>query len=118
MVDLSHVSDQTMLDSIALSRAPIMFSHSNARGLCDHPRNVPDEVLDLIGSEEGKNGGVVQVVFVPKFTDEDEDKATLERVADHIEYIGRKCGRAHVGISSDFGESKSKSLILSISRMM
>jgi membrane dipeptidase len=45
------------------------------------------------------------VVFVPKFTDEDEDKATLERIADHIEYIGQKCGRAHVGISSDFGTS-------------
>lgn len=46
-----------------------------------------------------------QVVFVPKFTDFDETKATLERVADHIDYIGKRCGRAHVGISSDFGES-------------
>jgi membrane dipeptidase len=43
------------------------------------------------------------VVFVPKFTDADEEKATLERVADHIEYIGERCGRSHVGISSDFG---------------
>jgi hypothetical protein len=45
-----------------------------------------------------------QVVFVPKFTDDDEEKATLERVADHIDYIGKRCGRAHVGISSDFGK--------------
>jgi len=46
-----------------------------------------------------------QVVFVPKFTDDEEEKATLERVADHIDYIGKRCGRAHVGISSDFGKS-------------
>ena len=45
------------------------------------------------------------MVFVPTFTDVDEDKATLERVADHIEHIGNRCGRAHVGISSDFGKS-------------
>ena len=45
------------------------------------------------------------MVFVPKFTDDDEEKATLERVADHIDYIGKRCGRAHVGISSDFGKS-------------
>jgi membrane dipeptidase len=59
MVDLSHVSDETMADSISLSRAPIMFSHSNARALCDHPRNVPDHILDRIGEGEGKNNGVV-----------------------------------------------------------
>ena len=45
-----------------------------------------------------------QVVFVPKFTDDDEENATLEMVADHIDYIGKQCGRAHVGISSDFGK--------------
>lgn len=45
------------------------------------------------------------MVFVPKFTDPDEEKATLERVADHIDYIGKRCGRSHVGISSDFGMS-------------
>ena len=47
------------------------------------------------------------MVFVPKFTDPDEEKATLERVADHIDYIGERCGRAHVGVSSDFGMSPS-----------
>lgn len=59
MADLSHVSDQTMRDSIKLSRAPIMFSHSNARAVCDHPRNVPDDVLDLIGDGPDQNKGVV-----------------------------------------------------------
>lgn len=59
MVDLSHVSDESMADSISLSRAPVMFSHSNARALCNQPRNVPDNILDMIGVGPGKNNGVV-----------------------------------------------------------
>ena len=59
MVDLSHVSDETMRQAIQLSKAPVLFSHSNARALCNHPRNIPDDVLDMIGSEDDKNNGVV-----------------------------------------------------------
>ncbi|KAK8858775.1 hypothetical protein IAR55_003005 [Kwoniella newhampshirensis] len=100
MIDLSHVSDETMRQSIQLTKAPVIFSHSNARGECDHPRNVPDDVLSLIGGEEGKNHGVVQCVFYPAFTD--KVRPTLERVADHIQYLADKVGTAHVGIASDF----------------
>ena len=63
LVDLSHVSPATMRDAIAASRAPVVFTHSNARGLMDHPRNVPDDVLRLIAEK----GGVVMVTFVPRF---------------------------------------------------
>jgi membrane dipeptidase len=63
LVDLSHVSPDTMKDAIAVSEAPIIFSHSSARGICDVPRNVPDDVLQLLP----KNGGVVMVTFVPGF---------------------------------------------------
>ncbi|MFL6743430.1 MAG: dipeptidase, partial [Sphingomicrobium sp.] len=63
LVDLSHVSADTMKDAIGASRAPVIFSHSSARGLVGHLRNVPDDVLQLLPA----NGGVVMVNFVPDF---------------------------------------------------
>jgi membrane dipeptidase len=63
LVDLSHVSPDTMEDAIRVSRAPVIFSHSVARALNDHPRNVPDNILKMLP----KNGGVIMVTFVPGF---------------------------------------------------
>ncbi|MGA4960201.1 dipeptidase [Streptomyces lavendulocolor] len=63
LVDLSHVADTTMRDALATSEAPVIFSHSSSRTVCDHPRNIPDDVLSLLPA----NGGVAMVTFVPKF---------------------------------------------------
>jgi membrane dipeptidase len=63
LVDLSHVSEKTMHDTLDIAKAPVIFSHSGARAIGSHPRNVPDSVLDRLGA----NGGVVMVVTLPSY---------------------------------------------------
>lgn len=117
LVDISHVSKDTMVDVLGGnpekfegSLAPVMFSHSSAYAVCPHPRNVQDDVMELVK----KRNSIIMVNFASEFIscvpsksksglpDIYEPNSTLHQVARHIRYIGDKIGYDHVGVGSDF----------------
>lgn len=132
VIDLAHVAPKVMHDVLDISTAPVVWSHSNAFSLCDHPRNVPDDVLDRVAG----SGGVVMATFVPDFISQasrdwhrpakdqygktpdgldyqkaEEEiarksgprpKATLSQYCDHLDYLAKRIGFDHLGIGSDF----------------
>lgn len=100
LVDVSHVSKKAMLQAAAASSTPIVATHSCIRALCDHPRNLDDEQLDIIRDV----GGAVHVTAVAGFLRPDArfETVTVSDFGDHIDYAVRRIGIEHVGISSDF----------------
>ena len=136
LVDISHVSPDVMRQVLDVSEAPVIFSHSSARAVTDHPRNVPDDVLRRMPA----NGGVVMVSFIPSFVSTrvmewgkpieavlqglteikdfervekeresvagPQPRATIADVADHIDHVAKVAGADHVGIGSDFAGVK------------
>jgi membrane dipeptidase len=132
IVDCAHTSNSAQHKVLDVTRAPVLFSHMNAFTLCNHPRNVADDILDRLKD----NGGLAMATFVPPFisqamrdwqrpltepfgkappgTDRADwleaharkagppPRATLEQLCDHIEYMANRAGINHVGIGSDF----------------
>ena len=109
MVDISHPSKEAIRQTILHTKAPVIASHSSARHLSNHPRNLDDEQLKWIK----ENGGVVHVVALDEFINKIKHEAHLENpelnlpvdvsdFVDHIDYIKNLIGIDHVGISSDF----------------
>jgi membrane dipeptidase len=83
LVDISHVADKTFYDAIAVSKAPVIASHSSARALTNHPRNMTDDMLRAVA----KNGGVVQVNFYSAFVDENYRKAAAAQAKDRDDAV-------------------------------
>lgn len=114
LVDVSHVSDETFWDTIAVAERPLIASHSSARALTDHPRNMSDEMLQAVGT----NGGVVMVNFGGNFIDPRKvgiasilwdaflhagpSPVPLSLLLDQLEHVARVAGVDHVGLGSDF----------------
>ena len=100
MVDISHISDAAVLDVLSAATAPVIASHSSARAIYDHPRNLPDELLQKIAEQ----GGVVQatIEYVKETTGDPPKLPTVAEFVDHIDHIVQVAGIDHVGIGTDF----------------
>jgi membrane dipeptidase len=98
LVDVSHLSESSFWAVSNVSERPFIASHSNARALASHPRNLTDKQIEALA----KKGGVIGVVFAPGFVDDDPSKVSLKRLCDHIDHIKSIAGIDHVGLGSDF----------------
>ena len=99
LVDVSHLSDGGFWDCIRHSKAPIVASHSNCRALCNHPRNLTDEMLHALGNK----GGVAGLNFYSRFLIEEEKrKASLSELAEHAVHMIDRAGEDAVALGTDF----------------
>lgn len=98
MVDLSHASEKSFYDALDISRKPIVCSHSSARALCDHPRNLTDEQMKALASKDG----VAQVTLYHGFLCCGEEEATIHDAVAHLCHMVDIMGIEHVGIGTDF----------------
>jgi membrane dipeptidase len=100
LIDVAHVSKASMMQAAETSRTPVLSTHSCIKTLCDHPRNLDDEQLDVLRDV----GGMVNITAVSGFVRKGmrPEAVTPKDYVDHVEYAVNRIGLAHVGISSDF----------------
>lgn len=104
LIDLSHVGDTTSLETIEHSEVPVAITHSNARAFCDHPRNKPDDVLNLLKERDGVIGSTSFANFLPRKFD-----STIEDYVDAIEDLIERVGIDHVAIGTDYTQDQPES---------
>ncbi|XP_042293699.1 dipeptidase 2-like [Sceloporus undulatus] len=98
IIDLSHTSEATAMSVLAISKAPVIFSHSTTAAFCQNPNNIPDDILQLLK----ENKGIVMISFNIKFLACGRVSAGVSVVADHYDYIKKKIGSEHLGIGADY----------------
>ena len=96
IIDLSHINEAGFWDALDVTSFPVIASHSNAKRLCNHPRNLTDEQIKAIAERDG----VIGAVAIPSFVH--REKPTLERYVEHIAYMADLAGYRHVGLGFDF----------------
>jgi membrane dipeptidase len=98
IVDVSHLSDEALDDVLAVATRPLVASHSNAKALLAHRRNLSDSQLARIAA----TGGLVGLTFAGVFVDAEPSRVTLERALDHLDRLVQAAGTDHVGLGTDF----------------
>ncbi|MDI7258354.1 MAG: dipeptidase [Thermodesulfobacteriota bacterium] len=100
IIDISHLSPAGVIDVLSVSEGPIIASHSNAKAICDHPRNLTDEIIRKIAEREG----IVGLSFFSTLINKDKDLPTVEDLVDHVDHIANLVGIDYVGLGPDFSE--------------
>ena len=102
--DLAHTGDATSEDTLERSEPPVVFTHSNARGLSNTTRNKPDHQTRVMAEKQGVQG----IVAMPRTVSEDMSKADLPKMLDHVDYIVKLVGVDHVGVGTDFTDARER----------
>jgi membrane dipeptidase len=100
IIDISHLAPAGVNDVLDVTNGPIIASHSNARAVCDHPRNLEDEIIRRIA----ERGGMIGLTLFSTLINKQKELATVEDLADHIDHIARLVGIDFVGLGPDFSE--------------
>ena len=104
VIDLAHLTDRGVMDTLELINRPVIISHTGARAVCDRPRNIPDDIIRSVAAR----GGVIGIFAVGYYLHDGEGAATAEAWLRHIEHVVELVGPEHVGLGTDFTDYMSE----------